>query len=636
MRDMPADTTLHFQILLPFSSASEADYPWLRNLQSDSVTTFLRFRHNADANAVSKNLISFVNRRMSGGGAGRRPADRYSLSLIELTDLHFHDLAVIGAESGVDRNVVYSLGAVGTLALVIAAINYINLATARAGLRAREVALRKVMGATQAALFTQFMSEAFLLVALSGLIGLAMVELAIPLVNAAGGWSLHLDYTWALAVLAIVVLGVTISAGCYPAILLARFQPASVLAASRLPSAGRLDARLRTLLVLLQFVASISFAICTLVIDEQARFLRTADRGFEQQGLILVLSTSIAQLTTRQASILEQMRQVPGVVAATLSNGIPKGGNFDMMGVKRPGMAGQQPSLMAQVVAADYFPTMGIPLVAGRLFDRAHGMDDAARALSSTSAGDAEVSTIISRKAVSSLGYSDPQAALGKHFHVDMYGRNADLTIVGVTGDVRFESPRQPVPPQFYIERTDSIDNAPIVVRFSGVARNEMTQRLQVVWRRMAPDEPFRAQSVEDRLAEFYRPDQQRATLFSAGAALAIGIACVGLYGLASFNTARRTREIGIRKTLGASTAQVLALLVGQFIRPVLLANLIAWPVTWTIMERWLSGFDERIALSPISFLEATAVALAISVATILGQAARVARAEPARALRYE
>jgi putative ABC transport system permease protein len=197
-------------------------------------------------------------------------------------------------------------------------------------------------------------------------------------------------------------------------------------------------------------------------------------------------------------------------------------------------------------------------------------------------------------------------------------------------------SPREPVSPQFYTYDSHGLEAANAAIRFRGVPRTEMMQRLQAAWRTVAPDNPFVAKTADERLADFYQPDQQRARLFSAGAVLAIAIACVGLYGLASFNTARRVHEIGIRKVLGASTRDVLLLLVGQFIRPVLIANLIAWPIAWAAMRSWLAGFDQRIALSPLYFIAATLAALLISILTVLGQAWRVAHAEPARALRYE
>ena len=212
-----------------------------------------------------------------------------------------------------------------------------------------------------------------------------------------------------------------------------------------------------------------------------------------------------------------------------------------------------------------------------------------------------------------------------------------DLTIIGVVQNVRFASPRAPVQPSFYLENTRSLENTPAAVRFRGVSRDDIMQRLKAALREVAPDEPFRSQLVEDRLSSFYRPDEQRARLFAIGAALAISIACLGLYGLATFSAARRTQEIGIRKALGASTCDVLLvlLLLGQFIRPVLLACLLAAPLSWVAMRSWLSAYDQRIALSPGYFFAAMLGALVISVVTVFGQSWSVARSEPARALRH-
>ena len=200
-----------------------------------------------------------------------------------------------------------------------------------------------------------------------------------------------------------------------------------------------------------------------------------------------------------------------------------------------------------------------------------------------------------------------------------------------------FKSPRDPVDPTAYTYNTVDIDEPFAVVRYTGIDPKTLTARLEAAWKRVAPGIPFKARSVEDNLFErYYKEDAQRSRLFTIGAVLAVLIGCIGLYGLAAFDTARRVKEIGIRKTLGASTAEVLRLLIGQFLRPVLLANLVAWPLAFVALQRWLGGFDDRIALSPLFFLGATLVAVLIAAATVFGQAWRVARAEPARALRYE
>ncbi len=296
-------------------------------------------------------------------------------------------------------------------------------------------------------------------------------------------------------------------------------------------------------------------------------------------------------------------------------------------------MQGQQPSLGLETVASDYFKTYGIPIIAGRTFEPYRRSDDIAMA----PPGELKLGTVINERALSALDFASPQAAIGQHFRIAYRsGTAVDLTIIGVVRNVRFLSPRAPVHPQFYLENTRSLENAPAVIRYKGLTQTEIMERLKVALHDIAPDEPFRAQLIEDRLASFYQPDEQRARLFSMGAVLAILIACLGLYGLAAFGASRRTKEIGIRKVLGASTSDVLLLLTGQFLRPVLVACAIAAPISWAAMRNWLSSYDQRIALSPAYFLAAIAGALAISMTTVLAQSWKAASFEPAKALKYE
>ena len=632
MRDLPPNTTLKLSILTPLTPAIEQGQNAFHSWNSDAGPTYLRFASSDDAASVAAGLRDFIIRRGSGHGGdrlGSHPEQEYRLSLVPLGEAHFHDVDIRTPVPGVDRRVVLALAAVGVLALLIAAVNTVNLATARAGLRAREVALRKVMGASRLALLVQFLGESTALVALATLIGLALTELAVPVLNDLGGWSVRIDYDVVLPWLALVVLVVGIGSGLYPALLLASYRPATVLASSRQPSGGRLDQRLRSLLVLTQFVCAIAFGICTIVIDAQSSFLRRADRGFDRQGLILVTSFAARELQPLQNVVLDAFRRVPGVTSVTVSDREPDSASTSNEAVIPPGWIGPPPTLIYEIVGKDYFRTYGVRPLAGRLFDDAHGNDDAH---GKPFAGQT-LSTIINRKAASLLGYADPMRAVGHRFDVEDHEH---LTIIGVVQDVRFMSPRDPVQPQFYLYDTSRIDYAVAAVRFSGVTRAEILSRLQAAWHSVAPGQPFRAETADERLADFYRPDQQRARLFSVGAVLALAIAAIGLYGLAAFGTARRLQEIGIRKVLGATSADMLLLLVGHFVRPVLLANLIAWPIAWAVMRIWLSGFDQRIALSPGYFLGVGAAALAIAVLTVLGQALPVARAEPARALRHE
>jgi putative ABC transport system permease protein len=285
----------------------------------------------------------------------------------------------------------------------------------------------------------------------------------------------------------------------------------------------------------------------------------------------------------------------------------------------------------------NFFKVYNGRLLAGRLFDTAHALDDRTDKTDEDLAV-APHSAVLNLSAIKQLGFPNAQAAIGQIIIDGAGGRvTTNSRVIGVIDDMRFRSPRDPVRPTiYYYYRYDSWPPV-AAVRYQNADPKLLKSQLETAWKRIAPQVPFAADTVDQRLYDqFYKPDDQRSHLFTIGAVLAVLIGCIGLYGLASFDTARRVKEIGIRKTLGASTGDVLKLLIGQFLKPVLIANLIAWPLAFFAMRKWLSAFDDRIALSPLFFIGATLLALGIACATVFSQAWRVARAEPARALRYE
>jgi putative ABC transport system permease protein len=620
--DMRKDQSYTAELYVPLV-ASRFATEWFDHWGSTSLVTLLRFPDRAAATRFEGELARFAERRVYGDNLKK---GEWEQSLRPLVDNHLYEAS--------DRAVVTTLGAVGVLTLLIAIVNYINLATARAGLRAREVAVRKVLGGTRRTLIRQFMIEAMATVALSALIGLALTEVALPLVNAAGGMSLHLTYLGTDSVLLLLVplvLLVGTIAGLYPAAVLAGFRPAAVLAAARAPGGGRAGARVRAALVVVQFAVAIAFAIGTTVMLAQANHVRNADLGFRRDGLYVVRSlNSGSVLPEQKTALMRAFAALPGVRHITMAQNAPGDQNLtNFSSMYQPGMQGiRAPSLMDVRVGDHYFDTFGARLVAGRLFDRSRPADDRAlRANGST----APFNVVLNRMAVGLLGFASPQAAIGKTIEGD-----ASITIIGVVDDLRFRGPRQAISGTFYRLDTRPLNDAFITMRYSGDPQR-MADNVEAAWKRIVPTEPFEGRTIEENLYKaYYEEDTRRGRLFTMGAVLAIGIGCIGLYGLAAFDTERRIKEIGIRKALGASTRDVLQLLVTKFLRPVLLANLIAWPLAWVAMQRWLSAFDDRIGLSPLYFLLASAIAVLIAVATVIGQSWRVARAEPARALRYE
>ncbi|MHA6718754.1 ABC transporter permease [Sphingomonas sp. RS6] len=616
------DQSLTSEIYVPMNRARFAS-EWFDHWGSTSLATLLRFPDKAAARAFEDELHRFADRRVFGGDIKK---GEWEQSLRALTDHHLFDPA--------DRAVVTTLGAVGALTLLIAVVNYINLATARAGLRAREVAVRKVLGGTQRALILQFLLDAVATVALAALIGLALAELALPFLNSLGGLNLAVDYWGAQSILPgllMLVLLVGGVAGLYPAVVLAGFRPAAVLASARAPGGGKAGARLRAGLVVGQFAVAIAFAIGTTVMIAQTAHIRAADLGFQRNGLYVVRSfVSDSVLPEQKTALLRAFAAIPGVTNVTSAENAPGDQNMtNRASMYQPGKeATIKPSLMHVQVGENYFGTFGARLVAGRVFDNAHPSDNFALRIKGS---DTPYSVVLNRDAVAKLGFRSPQEAIGKPL-----SGNGPMTVIGVIDDLRFRGPREAVGGVVYRFSSKPFEASFATLRYTGNPR-ATADAIEAAWKRIVPTEPFIGRTVEENLYKrYYEQDTQRTRLFTMGAVLAIGIGCIGLYGLAAFDTTRRIKEIGIRKALGASTADVLKLLVGKFLRPVLIANLIAWPLAWVAMQRWLSTFDDRIALSPAYFLLASALAVLIAVATVIGQSWRTARAEPARALRYE
>jgi putative ABC transport system permease protein len=642
LQDLPRDTDLQFDFAVPFVTEMTAgDTAW-RTWGDNELTTFLRFERPEQAKALAADLDNFIDRHAGADITPPPPHKQLRLQLQPLRAVHLTNPA--------DAATITALGGVGVLTLLLAGLNYVNLATARGGLRAREVAVRKAQGATQSTLATQFLFEAMATAAVATLIGLAVCELALPLVNAAGGLALKVDYLGSDSIVFIILataVGIGLAAGIYPALVLSRFQPAEVLASARTPGGGRSGARLREALVVVQFTIAIAFTVATSVIIAQTHYVRGADLGFRRDGLVVVNAFDNTDVTDAQrTSLLEAWRTIPGVRSVTASESAPGNGDHtETENVKRPGGPGKGPLLHLVTTEADFFTTYGARLKAGRFLDRDHGGDAPPQAEGSASnpflpppaSPTAVRNVVVNTKAVTALGFRDAHDAVGKSLIIDSPdGVPRPLAIVGVIDDIRFRSPHAPIPPTIYPMR-DGVSTFDIAgVRYANADPKGVMARMAAVWRTIVPTTPFGAKTLDDNLAHYYRADDQHGRLFTIGAALAVAIGCVGLYGLASFNTARRVKEIGIRKTLGASTGDVLRLLVGQFLRPVLLANLVAWPLSWLAMRGWLAGFDERIALSPGYFLGASVLTLIIAVGTVAGQAFAVARAEPAKALRHE
>jgi putative ABC transport system permease protein len=629
--DLPENTDFDFDLVARMTITEDKTRPEYKQQHYwnyGSTLTYVRTAGDADAHRLDAQFPGLVARH-AGSETPEDPDYAISLSLQRLTDVHF--------ETPGSKLTVTTLGIVGVLTLLLAIVNYVNLASARAGLRAREVAMRKVLGASRGAIIRHYMLEAIATAAIAALLGLALAEAGLPLVNATGGLTLSIRYFGLDGVLLPLILLVVVIgalAGAYPAILLSRFPAAAVLASARSPGGGRTGTRVREMLVIFQFAVATAFMIGTMVLVGQTMHVRNADVGFGRGQLLLVRSLANDSLNAGQrASILHRFAGLPGVTAVSAGNTVPGGGFYmSSSNFSIPGQSGSGPALQFFEVTPGYFQAVGAHLLAGRYFDLAHSGDLNPNLIPPRNSANGELPTnvILNESAVRALHFPSPQAAVGRSF-----GGKTPKTIIGVVEDMRFQSPRFAVPSTLYsfVEHDPALEIG--IVHFSGDPK-AMLAAARHAWLQEAPEVPFDARTATQALDKFYARDDHTANLFTIGAVLAVLIGCVGLWGLASFNTARRTKEIGIRKTLGASSADVVKLLVGQFLRPVLIANVFGWPLAYVAMRAWLAGFDDRIALSPFYFVAATALALFIALATVIAQSLRAARATPAWALRHE
>ena len=562
---------------------------------------------------------------------------------INLKDIHLGKAQDSSLTPSNDERTIATFAIIAMLILGMAVVNFTNLATARASQRAREVALRKVLGATRKQLISQFVAESVLISAVSMLIALALVELLVKPFAAFLDADLALTYFGGSGVLLpalILTALVGIVSGLYPAFFLSRFQPAQVLKANRSAAETPGSGRLRAGLVVLQFAVSIGLIICTAVIYGQTVYARHVDPGYKRDHILQVEELGRAQLFPIADQIVQRAERTPGVVAAALTDIGINTDNSNNNFIIPPGST-QQVLIGQYSVGADYLQAMGLKLLAGRWFDANRPIDDATAPYPPQPAvekaiHDRGMNVVINEYAAKKLGFKSPQDAVGKVVRGDMIGDHLGLmnvTIIGVVGDSRFRTVRTPIEPIMF--RKVTTGPGWMMVRYRGDPE-AVKSALQHEWKQFTTEVPFNAKFSEDIMGKMYKKEDARAKVFAGFSLLAVIIGCLGLFGLAAFTAERRTKEIGIRKVLGARTRDIVRLLVWQFSRPVIIANIIAWPIAWWMMRDWLNTFDQRIALTPIPFLLAAAIALGIAIATVVVHAIRVARANPIHALRYE
>ena len=648
IKDVPKNSSMKVNAVLrmDFNSFFATEPNFLTCWGCQSGWVYLKVRPETDIRQLQAQEPAWEKRNIPdepNGAIRYNHGDEEDWHFVNLRDIHLGQAQGGAMTPGNDRRSIATFAIIALLILGMAVVNFTNLATARASQRAREVALRKVLGATRRQLIVQFVAESILISAVAMLLALALVELLVRPFAAFLDADLSLRYFGVSGVLlpAIALTFVVgVVSGIYPAFFLSRFQPAQVLKANRSAAETPGSGRVRAALVVLQFAVSIGLIICTAVIYGQTVYARSVDPGYQRDHILQVDDMNRYQLIPQAETIVEQMKRIPGVVAAGLTDiGVATENNSNT-GLIPPGSS-KMVSIGQYGVSPGFKDAMGLKLLAGRWFDQNRPADDTT--LDFPIQKDQEmayaqrgVNVVMNEYAIRKLGFKSPQDAVGKVIRSELFEPGigmVNIAIIGVVGDSRFRTVRTPIDPIMFM----NVKKGPawMVIRYRGDPAT-VQAAIESQWKQITNEVPFQAKFSEDIMRELYKAEDARAKIFAAFSLLAVIIGCLGLFGLAAFTAQRRTKEIGIRKVLGARTRDIVQLLVWQFSRPVIIANVIAWPVAWWMMRSWLNGFDERIPLTPVPFLIAALIALGIAVATVVGHAIKVARANPIHALRYE
>ncbi|WP_026632293.1 ABC transporter permease [Dyadobacter alkalitolerans] len=615
---LPSQSHFHPEALISFSTLNDDRVYGAEGLRSNwgnnSFSTFLLLPKNYDPQKLVKAFPAFQNRHIDP------KASTYSvLNLTKLTDIHLRSHLDSEIESNGDIQYVYLFSAIAIFILVIACINYMNLATARSATRAKEVGMRKVIGAVRHQLVRQFLSESILLVVVSLFFAILLVVICLPFLNDFTQKQLSfnalLDPVFLSIVLAITLFTGVI-AGSYPAFFMTSFQPLSVFK-GRVASALK-NGKLRQGLVVTQFAIAVVLIICTAVVYNQMKYVKNYKLGYSKDQMVLLRAGSDSVINYE--SIKQQLKANSNIVEVGRSSRIPSGrllDSWEAYVMKGDSMAPADIGVKSLSVDEDFIPTYQIEMAAGRNFSRAFSTDKTN-------------GFILNETAVKLLGWKNPADAVGARFG---YGEIRGQ-IVGVTKDYHFESLHQKVAPIVMFAQTDRLGS--MSVHISGSNIKDALAHIESVWRKQFPDRPFEYEFLDQKFRVLYATEQTQQLLFGLFSGIAIFISCMGLLGLSIFMAEIRTKEIGVRKVLGASVTSLVILLSNDFIKLVLVAIVIASPIAWYAMNSWLQDFAYHTNIHWGVFAFAAIISVAIALFTISFQSIKAALMNPVKSLKSE
>ena len=615
---LPSQSSFHPNFLISFSTLANDRVYGAENLRSNwgnnSFSTFLLLPKNYDPEKLVKAFPAFQNKHIDP------KASTWSvLDLMKLTDIHLYSHLDSEMEANGDIQYVYLFSAIAIFILLIACINYMNLATARSAKRAKEVGMRKVVGAIRSQLIKQFLSESILLVCISLILAFVIVAVCLPFLNDFTQKQLTTNSLLTPSFIAIVVsitLFTGLIAGSYPAFFLTSFQPTSVLK-GKIASALK-NGRLRQTLVVAQFAIAVVLIISTAVVYSQMKYIQNYKLGYSKDQVILLSPPSDS--TTNFEAISQELKQNSNITEVGRSSRIPSGrllDSWEAYVMKGDSMTPSDISIKSLSVDEDFIPTYKIQMAAGRNFSKDFGTDKTE-------------GFILNETAVRLLGWKNPKDAIGNRFG---YGKVRGQ-IIGVTRDYHFESLHQKVAP--IVMFMPDGNRRWLSVQIAGGDIKNSIEHVKKVWESRFPDKPFSYEFLDERFGRLYAREQTQQLLFGIFAGIAIFISCLGLLGLSMFMAELRVKEIGVRKVLGASIPSLVMLLSNDFLKLVFIAILIASPVAWYGMHNWLENFAYHTNISIWIFIGAGVLSAGIALLTISFQSIKAALRNPINALKSE
>ena len=597
----PAQSTLQFKALVPYQLLAERSGQWVStDWGSHFVRTYVKLAPGADAENVAASIKNLVKTQMSTSVA--------ELYLMPLADVH---LSALNGKTD-PKTYLRIFSAAAIVILLIACINFTNLATARAMKRAREVGVRKSVGAAKVQLMTQYLMESLVLAAVSSVVAALLAVLLLPWFNQAAGKELavtDIDGWFIYRMLAIV--GITgMVAGAYPAFYLSSFKPVEVLKGAVKLKGGLF----RKVLVVAQFTLSTVLILATVVVNSQLSYMKNKDLGYRMENVVYLEMKGAASGSYRE--LQAEAAAYPDILSLTVSDQVPSSGGNSTSNVD---WNGKDPEIRTNVsflnTGYDMLETMGMELVAGRAHSRDFSTDS--------------MNYLINEAMAANIGKS-PEAVVGERFRL----WQNDGKIIGVVKNYHYEKMDNEIGP--LVISLSPRRAGYLLARISGPDLENSLANLQEVWSKAVPNQPFEYSFLDDDFNRIYEKERQVNRLFTSFSVVAILISCIGLFGLSSFVAAQRRKEISLRKVLGAGIPQIVVSFSGTFISWVVVANIIGLPAGYLLMEQWLQGYAYRIALNPMMLLAVLLITLGITLTTILYQAMKSASANPVDELRHE